>query len=119
MGDSVTDDMLRDEFSAMGTITSARIMKDMGKDGRSRGFGFVCFSSPEEATRAVNELNGNLLVGKPLFVALAQRKEVRRAQLENIHNHRGSAPQPSGMMRGAGPMGPPHGYPGGPMPVYM
>merc|ERR1712166_862113 len=50
--DVVTDDMLRDEFAAMGTITSARIMKDMGKDGRSRGFGFVCFSSPEEATRA-------------------------------------------------------------------
>jgi len=119
LDDSVTDDMLRDEFSAMGTITSARVMRDM-KDGRSRGFGFVCFSSPEEATRAVNELNGSLLVGKPLFVALAQRKEVRRAQLENIHSNRGpggQGQQPSGMMRG--PMGPMGGYPGGPMPVYM
>ncbi|OEU20358.1 polyadenylate binding protein [Fragilariopsis cylindrus CCMP1102] len=116
--DVVTDDMLRDEFAAMGTITSARIMKDMGKDGRSRGFGFVCFSSPEEATRAVNEMNGKLIANKPIFVALAQRREVRRAQLEAQHANRNVGPggpgQP-GMMRG--PMGGPMGYPG--MPMYM
>ena len=40
LDDSVTDDVLRDEFAPMGTITSARVMKDL-KDGRSRGFGFV------------------------------------------------------------------------------
>lgn len=81
LDDSVTDDILRDEFATMGTITSARVMKEM-KDGRSRGFGFVCFSTPEEATRAVNEMNGKLIANKPIFVALAQRREVRRAQLE-------------------------------------
>eukprot|EP00536_Pseudo-nitzschia_multiseries_P002267 jgi/Psemu1/183117/e_gw1.30.129.1 len=117
LDDNVTDDMLRDEFSAMGTITSARIMKDMGKEGRSRGFGFVCFSSPEEATRAVNEMNGKLINGKPIFVALAQRREVRRAQLEAQHASRGGPPGPGqpGMMRG--PMGGPMAYPG--MPMYM
>lgn len=118
LDDSVTDDMLRDEFAVMGTITSARVMKDMGKDGRSRGFGFVCFSSPEEATRAVNEMNGKLIANKPIFVALAQRREVRRAQLEAQHANRAAGPggpgQP-GMMRG--PMGGPMGYPG--MPMYM
>jgi len=120
LDDAVTDDMLRDEFTAMGTITSARIMKDMGKDGRSRGFGFVCFSSPEEATRAVNEMNGKLIANKPIFVALAQRREVRRAQLEAQHANRaagpgGPGPGQPGMMRG--PMGGPMGYPG--MPMYM
>lgn len=121
LDDSVTDDMLRDEFASFGTITSARIMKDM-KDGRSRGFGFVCYSAPEEATRAVNEMNGKIICGKPIFVALAQRKEVRRAQLENIHNSRGpgggQGQQPNaGMMRG--PMGPMGGYPGGAVLSYM
>jgi len=116
LDDGVTDDMLRDEFSAMGTITSARIMKDMGKEGRSRGFGFVCFSSPEEATRAVNEMNGKLIASKPIFVALAQRREVRRAQLEAQHANRGPpGPGQPGMMRG--PMGGPMAYPG--MPMYM
>lgn len=116
LDDTVTDDQLRDEFSVMGTITSARVMKDM-KDGRSRGFGFVCFSTPEEATRAVNEMNGKIVSNKPIFVALAQRREVRRAQLEAQHANRAVGPggpgQP-GMMRG--PMGP-MGYPG--MPMYM
>jgi polyadenylate-binding protein len=119
LDDSVTDDQLRDEFAAMGTITSARVMKDM-KDGRSRGFGFVCFSTPEEATRAVNEMNGMLLNNKPIFVALAQRREVRRAQLEAQHATRGPGvpgPGQPGMMRG-GPMGAPMGYPGA-MPMFM
>ncbi|KAL3920860.1 MAG: hypothetical protein SGILL_003048 [Bacillariaceae sp.] len=119
LDDTVTDDMLRDEFAGMGTITSARVMKDMKEgDGRSRGFGFVCFSTPEEATRAVNEMNGKLIANKPIFVALAQRREVRRAQLEAQHANRAAGPggpgQP-GMMRG--PMGGPMGYPG--MPMYM
>ena len=42
----------------------------------TKGFGFVCFSSPDEATKAVTEMNGRIIVSKPLFVALAQRKEV-------------------------------------------
>lgn len=47
----------------------------------SKGFGFVCFSAPEEATKAVTEMNGRIIVSKPLYVALAQRKEDRKAHL--------------------------------------
>lgn len=55
----------------------------MTKGGHSKGFGFVCFSSPEEATKAVTEMNGCILGTKPLYVALAQRKEERKAILTN------------------------------------
>ena len=50
--------------------------------GKSKGFGFVCFSNPDEASKAVSEMNQKMIGGKPLYVALAQRKDVRKSQLE-------------------------------------
>ncbi|KAF5948236.1 hypothetical protein HYC85_014193 [Camellia sinensis] len=80
--DDVTDDELREHFSQCGTITSAKLMRD--EKGTSRGFGFVCFSTPEEANKAVNNFHGFMFHKKPLYVAIAQRKEERQAQLQ-IH----------------------------------
>lgn len=84
--DEVDDEKLRKEFNKFGNITSAKIMMD--ENGRSKGFGFVCFSSPEEATKAVTEMNGRIIVSKPLYVALAQRKEERMAHLAQLRMQR-------------------------------
>lgn len=92
LDDNIDDERLRKEFSQFGTITSAKVMCESrsktGEAGRSKGFGFVCFSSPEEATKAVTEMNGRILVSKPLYVALAQRKEDRKAQLATQYMQR-------------------------------
>ncbi|KAG0228054.1 hypothetical protein B0O80DRAFT_481470 [Mortierella sp. GBAus27b] len=90
LDDDIDDEKLRQEFSVYGVITSAKVMRDdkpaadteEGPRNPSKGFGFVCFSSPDEATKAVTEMNGRMLGTKPIYVALAQRKEVRRSQLE-------------------------------------
>jgi len=79
--DDVDDDKLRTEFEPFGTVTSCNIMRD--DKGVSKGFGFVCFSSPDEATKAVAEMNNKMIGSKPLYVSLAQRREVRRQQLES------------------------------------
>ncbi len=99
ISDNVTDESFRELFVPFGTITSARIMKDPSDLKASKGFGFVCYSSPEEATRAVTELNGKVVGGKPLVVTLHQRKEHRREYLKATY-----APQnmrfPQGMGQG-------------------
>ena len=124
--DDIDDDELREIFSSMGNITSAKVMRDPGTEakettegdkenevepamedtdgekssddkeskkenakpqgkkasGKSKGFGFVCFSNTDDATKAVTEFNQKMVHGKPLYVAIAQRKEVRKNQLE-------------------------------------
>ncbi|KAG8074467.1 hypothetical protein GUJ93_ZPchr0006g42375 [Zizania palustris] len=80
ISDEVDDDALRERFDEFGNITSAKIMRD--EKGISKGFGFVCYSTPEEARCAVNSMRGLMFYGKPLYVAIAQRKEERRAKLE-------------------------------------
>ncbi|CAG9836425.1 unnamed protein product [Diabrotica balteata] len=85
LDDTIDDERLRKEFTPFGTITSAKVMLE---EGRSKGFGFVCFSSPEEATKAVTEMNGRIVGSKPLYVALAQRKEDRKAHLTSQYMQR-------------------------------
>ena len=70
---TIDDERLREEFTPFGTISSAKVMLDVS--GRSKGYGYVCFSTPEEATKAVTEMNNRIVGTKPLYVALAQRKD--------------------------------------------
>lgn len=83
LDDKVTDEMLNAHFAEFGKITSARVMRDDKEN--SKGFGFVCFTTPEEASKAVTERHNSMLSGKPIYVALAERKEMRRAKLEAQH----------------------------------
>ncbi|KAL1343484.1 hypothetical protein HN51_029867 [Arachis hypogaea] len=80
LDDSINDERLKDLFSEFGTITSCKVMLD--PHGHSRGSGFVAFSTPEEASKALNEMNGKLVGRKPLYVAVAQRKDERKARLQ-------------------------------------
>jgi polyadenylate-binding protein len=140
--DEITDEQFREAFAVHGTITSARIMRT--EEGTSRGFGYVCYSTPEEATKAVNEMHGKMLKEKPLVVTLHQRKDIRRAHLAATMGPRPRFPMQGGqmpfmpmpymqnpnMMRGQypmmnmmprGPRGAMPGYrqqPGYPMPPY-
>ncbi|KAJ7560655.1 hypothetical protein O6H91_04G139300 [Diphasiastrum complanatum] len=80
LDDNIDDDKLQELFLEFGNIASCKVMRD--PKGQSRGSGFVAFSAPEEASRAVAEMNGKMIGSKPIYVALAQRKEERRARLQ-------------------------------------
>ena len=54
----------------------------MDENGKSKCFGFVCFSTVDEASRALAELNNTNINGQYIYVALAQPKALRQAQIE-------------------------------------
>ncbi|KAG7592665.1 RNA recognition motif domain [Arabidopsis thaliana x Arabidopsis arenosa] len=104
LDDSVDDEKLKEMFSEYGNVTSSKVM--LNPQGLSRGFGFVAYSNPEEALRALSEMNGKMIGRKQLYIALAQRKEDRRAHLQALFSQ----------IRAPGPMSGFHHSPGGPMP---
>lgn len=71
-----TDESLAAAFAAAGTVVSAKIVMDKFT-GRSRGFAFVDMSTEEEATKAIELLDGKELDGRPLRVSMARPKEDR------------------------------------------
>lgn len=79
LDETVDDELLKKEFQPHGTITSARIERDT--EGRSRLFGYVCYSSSEEAAKALQAMQRKLVAGKPLFVTLWQPRDQRVALL--------------------------------------
>lgn len=75
----VTDDMLSDFFASAGTVSSAKVIVDRDTN-RSKGFGFVEMSSDDEAKKAIDDLNGKELDGRPINVSEARPREERPAR---------------------------------------
>ncbi len=73
---STTEDDLREMFAAHGTVESAAVISDRDT-GRSKGFGFVEMSTPEEAKAAMDALNGKDFGGRGLVVNEARPREDR------------------------------------------
>lgn len=71
---SVTDELLKDLFTGYGEVTSARVMTDKYTN-RSRGFGFVEMPDDNAAQKAIDELNGKMVDGRPVAVAQARPKK--------------------------------------------
>jgi cold-inducible RNA-binding protein len=73
---NVTENDLHDAFAAHGTVVEANLMMDRAT-GRPRGFAFVTMSSPDEAQKAIDALNGKDLAGRALTVNIARPREER------------------------------------------
>jgi cold-inducible RNA-binding protein len=72
----VTEDELRQAFSAYGQVDNVTILKDRDT-GQPRGFGFVEMANSEEAQKAISGMNGAQLGSRALNVNEARPKEAR------------------------------------------
>ncbi|KAK3506093.1 hypothetical protein QTP70_018234, partial [Hemibagrus guttatus] len=75
---SVDDRRLHEAFLPFGTVIIAKVTVE---NGRSRGFGFVSYSSPKEAEKAIKEMNGKMMGRRPIYVMLANNNKQRKASL--------------------------------------
>ena len=79
--EDVDDEALQSLMSAYGTVVSVKVMTTT--NGRSKGFGFCCFQNAADAQKAVTALHTKAIDGKPLYVAVAERREARFQRLQN------------------------------------
>lgn len=75
------DDGLRDFFAQIGEVKSARVITER-ESGRSKGFGFVEFEDEANNQKAIDQLNGKELDGRPINISLAQPKPEGGARRE-------------------------------------
>jgi len=72
-----TDDhSLKEAFSGFGDVVEARVITDR-ESGRSRGFGFVSYSSEDCANEAMKAMDGQDLNGRSVRVSLATERAPR------------------------------------------
>lgn len=57
---------LKDHMRGAGNVDQANVLKN--EDGRSKGCGIVVYQKPGDASRAIRELQGTTLQGRPIFV---------------------------------------------------
>lgn len=115
--EDTTDEKLKIAFSDFGKVISARVMLERRQnletgvtEMKSRGFGFVCFSNKQEASAALIAASAQPILGRMLYVAIAEKKEDRQARMTGPFPIPFHGPRPAGMYPMYGI--PPYGYPG-------
>ena len=67
---------LQDYFAQAGAVTSVNLMLDK-MTGRSRGFAFVEYATPEEAQKAIEQFHDKDFQGRKITVNIARPREER------------------------------------------
>ncbi|ORZ26053.1 hypothetical protein BCR42DRAFT_401489 [Absidia repens] len=82
----ITNEHLEELFGKFGRIISARVISHPTTK-QSRGYGFVSFSREDEAAHALNEMNGQVVFSKPLYVSYHEPKKGRNDNNNSNNNN--------------------------------
>ena len=97
----LTDDKLKEIFEKYGEVKSVKISKfilvtkvknELKEIEQSRGFGYVCYTNPEDATKAIEDLNEKTLPGyenskRPIIISLFMPKYERKQFLNKLQSN--------------------------------
>eukprot|EP00826_Nyctotherus_ovalis_P034315 TRINITY_DN2837_c0_g1_i14.p1 TRINITY_DN2837_c0_g1~~TRINITY_DN2837_c0_g1_i14.p1 ORF type:complete len:431 (+),score=118.61 TRINITY_DN2837_c0_g1_i14:184-1476(+) len=115
--EDITDEKLKEAFEQFGKVVSARVMLERRQnletgetEMKSRGFGFVCFNEKQSASDALVTASSQPILGRFLYIAIAEKKEDRLARMASPFPMAFPGPRPGGMYPVYGM--PPYGYPG-------
>ena len=81
---------LQDYFAQAGVVTSVNLMLDK-VTGKSRGFAFIEFATPEEANKAVEQFHNKEFQGRALTVNIARPREERAPRASSDRRSAGEA----------------------------
>lgn len=104
-----TEDTLRNHFAQVGPVASAQVITDKFT-GKSRGFGFVEMTNPDDAQKAIQDLNGTQLDGRSIVVNEAKPMAPRENRGGGGGGYRGGG---GGGFGGGRPGGGGRGFGGG------
>ncbi|KAG8364244.1 hypothetical protein BUALT_Bualt19G0108000 [Buddleja alternifolia] len=92
LSESADEEVLKWEFGRFGPITSVVVIRE--KDGSSKCFGFVNFENAGDAAKSIemlngqiSEMNGKMVGSKPIYVAIAEKREARQTRLQALYSH--------------------------------
>lgn len=85
--DDTDDEKLKKAFTEFGTVVSVRVMLEKRQDDhtgkilhKTKNFGFVCFTKKEDAKKAIELSRTKEILGRNLYVNIAEKKEERAAR---------------------------------------
>eukprot|EP00244_Chara_vulgaris_P003226 TRINITY_DN1582_c0_g1_i2.p1 TRINITY_DN1582_c0_g1~~TRINITY_DN1582_c0_g1_i2.p1 ORF type:complete len:168 (-),score=24.00 TRINITY_DN1582_c0_g1_i2:82-585(-) len=81
------DNTLRNAFAEYGSVTEAKVIVDR-VTGRSRGYGFVCFETEEDASKARDGMNNQEWMGRIIRVDWAVQKSPEERLMSRGSNRR-------------------------------
>ena len=73
---NTSTESVRAAFEEFGAVSDVHLVSDR-ETGRPRGFGFVTMGTPEEAKKAIEGMDGQMLDGRPLRVNEAEERPAR------------------------------------------
>ena len=71
-----TEESIRGVFAGIGAVESINLVTD-ARTGKAKGVAFVEMATGEEAGKAIEALNGLVVLGRPLTVSMANSQEPR------------------------------------------